>query len=145
MKQYIIFPITQTQGMEGYSAIAIEKTAGNIGNILGMVTILNKTRKIDPTISRITYENPIIDIFLFNDEFTPIVDKIHIEEIEDDLVDDFIEEREFKVNAPIIEIANYGIKIIYDAEYTESQAYCDFTLEDLRKGLTDNLNALCTK
>lgn len=145
MKSYIIFPITQTEGMEGYSAIAIEKTAGNIEDIQRMVKILNDVRKIDPTISRITYDNPMVDVILFNDDFTPTVDKIHIEEIEDDLVEEFFEEREFKVNAPAIEVSNYGIKIFYDAEYTDSQAYCDFTLEEFNKVLTDNVNELCGK
>lgn len=77
MKDYIIFPINQTQGMEGYSAIAIEKTAGNIEDIQRMVRVLDEVRKIDPTISRISYDNPMVDIILFNDDFYPMVDKIH--------------------------------------------------------------------
>ncbi len=92
MKNYIIFPINQTQGMEGYSAIAIEKTAGNLEDIQRMVRVLTKIRKIDPTISRITYDNPMVDIILFNDDFYPMVDKIHIVELSDVVVDDFIEE-----------------------------------------------------
>lgn len=145
MKDYIIIPVNQTQGMEGYSAIAIEKTAGNIEDIQRTVNLLDEVRKIDPTISRITYDNPMVDIILFNDEFTIMVDKIHIVELSDVVVDNFIEEREFKVNAPVLEVSNYGIKIMYDAEYSDSQAYCDFTLEDFNKVLTDNVNDLCTK
>ena len=30
MKDYIIIPVNQTQGMEGYSAITIERTTGNL-------------------------------------------------------------------------------------------------------------------
>lgn len=145
MKDYIIFPINQTQGMEGYSAIAIEKTAGNIEEIQRMFKVLDDVRQLDPTISKITYDNPMVDIILFNDDFYPMVDKIHIVELSDVVVDEFIEEREFKVNAPSVEIAWSQIKIYYDAEYSDSQAYCDFTLEDFNKVLTDNVNDLCTK
>jgi hypothetical protein len=145
MKDYIIIPVNQTQGMEGYSAIAIEKTAGNIEDIQRMVKFLDEVRKLDPTISRITYDNPMVDLLLFNDDFTPMINKINVEKVYKTLVDGFLEEREFKVNAPTIEISNYGIKIFYDAEYTNSQAYCEFTLEEFNQVLTINLNELCTK
>ena len=136
MKNYIIIPATQTEGMDGYSAIAIEVTDNNVDDIKRMFKVLDDVRQLDPTISKITYDNPMVDIILLNDNFTPMVDKIHIEEIEDDFLDELLDESDCKVNAPCVEISTYQFKIYYDAEYSDSQVFCDFTPEEFNEVLT---------
>lgn len=138
MKEYIIIPANQTEGMSGYSAIAIEVTDSNVDDIKRMFKVLDDVRQIDATISRITYDNQMVDIILLNYNFTPMVDKIHIEELEDDLIDEYLEDRDCKVNAPCVEVSTYQLKIYYDAEYSDSQVFCDFTLEEITEVLTDN-------
>lgn len=136
MKNYIIIPANQTEGMDGYSAMAIEVTDSNIDDIKRMFKVLDDVRQIDATISKITYDNPMVEIILLNDEFVPMVDTIHIEELEDDLIDEYLEDRDCKVNAPSVEISTYQLKIYYDAEYSDSQVFCDFTPEEFNEVLT---------
>lgn len=136
MKNYIIIPANQTEGMDGYSAMAIEVTDTNVNDIKRMFKVLDDVRQIDPTISRITYDNPMVDIDLLNDDFTPMVDKVYIEEIDDELFEEYLEDRECSVNAPSIEVASYQLKIYYDAKHSDSQVYCDFTPEEITEVLT---------
>lgn len=138
MKNYIIIPANQTEGMSGYSAMAIEHTPENIAEIERMFKILKDAQSIDLSISRITYDYPRLDVELFNDDFEPMVDKIHIEELEDDLVEEYLEIRESKVQSVVVEISNEQVKISYDAEFSDSQVYCDFTSMELKEVLTDN-------
>ena len=138
MKEYIIFPTTQTEGMYGYSAIAIENTPENIQDLHRMVAVLDEVHKLDPTVSRLVYANARVDVMIFNDDFEPQHDKIYIEEIDDDYVDELCEEGECRLNAVEVEVASYEIKFTYDAEFTDTKVFCDFTLEELNQVLTDN-------
>lgn len=131
MKKYIIFPTTQTEGMDGYSNIAIENTPENINDLFRMVSLLYDVRELDPTVSRLVYANAKVDVLLFNDEFEAKHDKIYFEEIDGENVYSFCNEGEFKVNCVEVEVSSYEIKFTYDAEFTDSKVFCSFTLDDI--------------
>lgn len=133
---YIIIPATQTEGMDGYSAIAIEVTPENIAEINRLFKSLDDVRKLDSEISRITYDNPKLDVELLNDDFIPMLDKIYVEDMNDELFSEYLEARESKVNSPSIEVSTYQMKIIYDAEYTDSQVFAEITQEEVTEVLT---------
>lgn len=138
MKNYIIIPANQTEGMDGYSAMAIEVTPENVAEIKRMFKALDDVRQLDPNINRITYDDPKLEFDLLNDDFTPMVDKIHIEDIDDELYQEYLEERDCSVNSPSIEVASYQMKIYYDAKYSDEQVFADFTPEEFNEVLTDN-------
>lgn len=133
---YIIIPATQTEGMDGYSAIAIEVTPENLAEIKRLFKTLDDVRQIDATISKLTYDNSKLEFDLLNDDFTPMVDNIHIEDIDDELYQEYLEDRECSVNSPSVEVASYEMKIYYDAKHSDCQVYCDFTPEELEEVLT---------
>jgi len=131
MKQFIIFPTNQTEGMYGYSAIVIEVTNENILALQESINSLNKVREIDELITSICYETPRVEIQLFNDDFEPQIDTIHLLELNEDQVNQFQIEEGCRVLSPTLTVSTYQIKIEFDAKYSNEQVYCDFKQEDL--------------
>lgn len=131
MKQFIIFPTNQTEGMYGYSAIAIEVTNENILALQESINSLNKVREINDKITSICYETPSVEIKLFNDEFEPQIDVIHLIELNKDQVNEFQIEGDCRVLSPILTVSTYQIKIEFEAKFSNEQVYCDFKQEDL--------------
>lgn len=131
MKQFIIFPARQTDGMYGYSAIAIEVTSDNILALQDSIQTLNKVREINDKITSICYETPSVEIKLFNDEFEPQIDEIHLIELNKDQVNEFQIEGDCRVLSPILTVSTYQIKIEFEAKFSNEQVYCDFKQEDL--------------
>ena len=68
MKQFIIIPAHQTEGMYGYSAIAIEKTQDNLLMLKQYIRSMAGAKAIDDDISSLVYDNPKLDIEILNDE-----------------------------------------------------------------------------
>ena len=132
MKQFIIIlPTHQTEGMFGYSAIAIERTNENLLILQQMLCSLAGAKDIDKDITKLVYDNTKLDIELLNDDFEFGIDGIHLLEITEEDLDVFTEERDCKVSTPSITISNNGFKIQYFAEYSECEVFCEFTIEEI--------------
>lgn len=132
MKQFIIIPASQTEGMYGYSAIAIEKTQDNLLMLQQYIRSMAGAKAIDSDISSLVYDNPKLDIELLNDEYEVQVDGIHLDEIDEDLFEELRQENDCSVNAPVLTLStgNY-FRIQYYAKYSESEVFSSFTMEDI--------------
>lgn len=137
-KEYIIIPINQTEGMYGYSAVAIEHTAENVQDLYRMVDVIDEVHNLDATVSKLIYANPWVDIMLFNDDFEPMTDKIYIEELEDLHVDDLCEEGECTLKPAELQVGSFDFKILYEAEHSDAYLFGEFTLDELTEVLKDN-------
>lgn len=131
MKQFIIFPTHQTEGMYGYSAIAIEVTNDNILALQHSIHSLTKVREINDKITSICYETPSVEIKLFNDEFETQIDSVHLFELNEDQVNKFQIKGYCSVLSPILTVSTYQIKIEFEAKFSNSKVYCEFNQEDL--------------
>jgi len=138
MKEYIIIPTTQTEGMFGYSAVAIENTPENLKHLDDMYKTLDVIRQTDAIVSGINYDNARLDFTLLNEDFEPMTDTMYLEEIDDDRLEEIEEEGKCSLECGVVKISNYGVRISFDAEHSDAQVYCEFTMEDLNEVLTDN-------
>ncbi len=131
MKQFIIIPAHQSEGMFGYSAIAIEKTQDNLLILKQCLRSLDGARAIDGDINSIVYDNPKLDIELLNDEFEPRIDDLHLKEFTEGDLDIYTEPGDCKVNTPVLTVSTYQFKIQFHSEYSESEVFTDFFIENI--------------
>jgi hypothetical protein len=131
MKQFIIIPAHEMEGMFGYSAIAIERTNKNLLILHQIIVSLTSAKAIDEDITKLVYENPKLDIELLNNEFEPRVDAIHLKEFTEEDLEIYTEPGDCKVNTPSLTISHLGFKIQYFAEYSETEVFCEFTIEEV--------------
>lgn len=132
MKQFIIIPASQTEGMYGYSAIAIENTQDNLLMLQQYIRSMAGAKAIDDDISSLVYDNPKLGIELLNDEYEVQVDGFHLDEIDEDLFEELRQENDCRVNAPVLTLStgNY-FRIQYYAKYSESEVFSRFNMEDI--------------
>jgi len=131
MKRFIIIPAHQSEGMDGYSAIAIEKTQDNLLILQQCLRSLNGARAIDGDIDSIVYDNPKLDIELLNADFEPSVDDLHLQEFTEQELDKYTEPGEYKVNTPVLTVSTSQFKIQFHAEYSDSEVFTDFFIENI--------------
>ncbi len=131
MKQFIIIPAHQSEGMFGYSAIAIENTQDNLLMLKQYIRSLGGAIAIDEDINKLVYDNPKLDIELFNDDFDLDIDGIHLVELTDEQFDWYTEDRDCKVSTPSLTVSQLEFKIQYFAEYSETEVNCEFTIDEV--------------
>jgi hypothetical protein len=133
MKKYIIIPIVQTEGMYGYSAIAIELNEVNLKEINNLKNIFAKVKEVDKTINKIVYISPALQMDLLNDEFESFSDELHIETILDSDFDSYNIENECRVETPNLIVQEGELYIEYFAKWSDSKIYASLLLNELNK------------
>ncbi len=132
MKRFIIFPTNQTEGMYGYSVIALELNDENTQALQTAVKSLDHAREFDKNITRIGYDNPTLDISLFNDAYETLEDGIYTIELSEEELEIFLPESDCRVESPELTVSTSGIKIKYPAKWTDSDVNCEFTTNDIK-------------
>lgn len=120
MKKYFIIPIVQTEGMYGYTAIAIEITMSNILQILKLQSTFKKVKEIDSNIQDLTYFFLGLDFYLLNEKYTRNFEEVSIDSISDADLNEYQEEMECSVDSPHIIVSSGSFKILYPAKYSDS-------------------------
>lgn len=133
MTQYIILPVTQTEGMSGYSAIAIELSLTNVSETKEILENLIKAQQISNEISSLTYDNPKLRFHLLNDEYEATEGNPYTENILETELDEYEQDGETKVSSPSLNISQQGLRITYVSKYSgdEAQVYAEIAKSDL--------------
>lgn len=120
MKKYFIIPIVQTEGMYGYSAIAIDVSMSNIQKILDIQKTFKKVKEIDSYIQEIVYNLFNLNFYLLNENYEGDVDSVWIDSISDTDLITYQEEMDCTVDSPHIIINLEGVKIVYPAKHSDA-------------------------
>lgn len=144
MKKYLIVPVIQTEGMYGYSAIAIECTTENQKEVCRLESIFRAVQSSDSKINELKYYFPTLSFDLLNDEYeideNEIVDgecdNSYIAEISDEDFDSFSQVGDCQVDSPMLDVMTNSIRITYYAKWSDSKVEGTFDFSVLSEILT---------
>ncbi len=128
MAKYLIIPIIQTEGMDGYSAIALDCTKENDDEISRLQNMINAIRQLDNKVNEIKYYFPTLSFDLLNDDYElKDNNESYVEEIDEDELETYFEERDCRVDSPMIDVMSDSIRITYNAKWSDSKVEGTFS------------------